>query len=473
MKRSGYLSIFHIYLIFFVSSLCVLLLAGWLLFGTFAVELPDGRVVRSDWPRVFAEDFKGQILFVDEVPQIKPEGIDLLQAFKAGIQILDASGSEVFRYQTPEGAPSAYTGPELLRLCKDGRLNGDPLSVFSGSVCVGEKEFVYLMFFPVGVSGVTMYVNESRFSGGKAIVLPIVSVLVAAVLLSGVLYGLFITGTMKRLVSAIEDIASRRYTPVQRHGVFQDLYGSFNALDEKIRASEHLREQTEKLRNEWIANITHDLKTPLSPIKGYAEILKENGGEDPEQRIRYGEIVLKNVSYMERLIDDLKLTYQLKNGMLPLNREERNIVRFLRELAIDILNSPDYEKRIIHFESNAEDIPFSFDQTLLTRAFRNLIINAFVHGDEATEVILRVSATETALTLQVADNGKGIDAETLDHLFDRYYRGVDTRQKPEGTGLGLAIARDILELHGGTLCVFSTPAVGTTFEIHFPGVKVH
>ena len=182
---------------------------------------------------------------------------------------------------------------------------------------------------------------------------------------------------------------------------------------------------------------------------------------------RYAGITLKNVSYIETLIDDLKLTYQLESGMLPVSREEQDIVRFMRELAIDILNTPEYEDRTIHFETEEADFLYSFDQTLLTRAFRNLIINAFVHGEADTEVTLRVSASNTALNISVADNGKGIELEAAEHLFDRYYRGTSTQQRPEGSGLGLAIAKSIIELHGGTISVSSAPNKGTVFYIEF------
>lgn len=107
--------------------------------------------------------------------------------------------------------------------------------------------------------------------------------------------------------------------------------------------------------------------------------------------------MLKNISYMEKLVDDLKLTYQLENGMLPIHRENKNIVRFLKELVIDILNTPEYETRSIHFESEDETVMFPFDQMLFTRAFRNLIINAFVHGEEHTEVTVSILASQTAL----------------------------------------------------------------------------
>lgn len=192
-------------------------------------------------------------------------------------------------------------------------------------------------------------------------------------------------------------------------------------MDAEIRKSDQLRAQTDKMREEWIANITHDLK----------------------------------------------ITYQLDNGMLPAKKEDKNVVRFLKELVIDILNTPEYENRFIHFESVEEVIMLSFDETLLTRVFRNLIFNAFVHGEEDTEVTLNLQASDGVLHIEVSDNGRGMDTETLEYLFERYYRGTSTEQKPEGSGLGMAIAKSIIEVHGGTIAVSSMPDVGTTFHIAF------
>ena len=467
MKQSGYRTVFHIYLIFFLSLLGTLLLAGWLFFLTVSIQAPDGTRARSDWPKAFTEDFRQQVIFIDGLPQIKQAGMELLQENAAGIQVLDPSGYEVYSYQKPEQAPGVYSNAELLRLIQSGHAGDSNITAFGGIVSNDGKEYVYILYFPVNVAKITMYVNGERFAGGKAVVLPVLLALLVIILVLGILYGFLTSRAIKRLTTAIHEISARSYLPVRNQGVFHDLYGSLNTLDAEIRASDALRAQTDTMRKEWIANITHDLKTPLSPLKGYAEILQETGGKSQEQSRRYAGIMLKNISYMETLIDDLKLTYQLENGMLPINREEKNIVRFLKELAIDILNTPEYENRTIHFESTEEIVLFSFDQTLLTRAFRNLIINAFVHGEEHTEVTLRLLVSDSTLEIYVADNGKGMKPETTEHLFDRYYRGTNTEQKPEGSGLGLAIAKGIIEIHSGTISVSSIPTVGTAFQIEF------
>lgn len=467
MKRSGCRTIFHICLIFVLSLLGALLMAVCLFFMTITIRKPDGKTARSDWPIRFTEEFKDQIIFAGTVWQVKQAGLAALQDNGIGVQLLDASGREVFGYQKPEQAGTAYTNAELLELYHRGQMENSATTPFMGAVSHAGKECVYILYFPVSISKVTMYLSGERFAGGRAILLPILRALLLLVLFLGVLYGLFMTKAMKRLTAAVKEISDRSYLPVQEPGLFRDLYGSLNMLDAEIRAGDRLRAQTDKMREEWIANITHDLKTPLSPIRGYAELLGEDGGKTEEQCRRYAGIMLKNAAYMEALIDDLKLTYQLENGMLCANRKEQNLIRFLRELVIDILNTPEYENRAIDFESTANAVSFSFDQRLFTRAFRNLIINAFVHGKDDTKVFLCLRASDTMLKIEVADNGRGMSPELAEHMFDRYYRGTGTEQKTEGSGLGLAIAKGIIELHGGKITAVSIPAAGTTFFIEF------
>lgn len=473
MKKSGYRTIFHIYLIFFLTLLGTILAAIALFFMLITVRLPDGSSVRSDWPKTFTEEFGEQIIFVDNLPQVKQSGIVLLQEHGVGFQLIDFSGYEVSSYQKPEQVGESYSATELLQLYQTGNFENGQVTAFFGTASDGEKDYIYILYFPMSISKVTMYLNGKNFAGGKTVFLPVFGILMTAVILSGALYGFLTVKAMKRLTTSIQDISLRCYLPMKEGGAFGDLYDSLNTLDELMKASDRLREQTEIMREQWISNITHDLRTPLSPIKGYAEILEENGGRDATECRRYAGIMRKSASYMETLIDDLKLTYQLQSGMIPIHREQQNLVRFLKELMIDILNSPEYENRIAHFESESELVLFSFDKTLLTRAFRNLIINSFVHGKEDTEITLKVLTVDGCIQIEVADNGKGMKQEEIEHLFNRYYRGTSTEQKPEGTGLGLAIVKSVIDIHGGTISAFSVPGAGTSFQMNFPIVKVN
>lgn len=314
MRKSGYRTVFHIYLIFFLAMLGAVLAALGLLFLLITVRRPDGSLVRSNWPQKFAEDFREEIIFNDGAAQISQEGIRLLRDQGVGLQILDSSGADIANYQKPELARETYSPADLLRLSRDGRWEDEGTTAFIGSVTEEGEEYLYILYVPVNISKVTMYLNGERFAGGKAVILPALGCLFLAVVVSGLLYGILTTRAMRRVILSVGDVSARSYLPVQKRGVFRDFYSSLNALDEQIRASDRLKEQTDRMREDWIANITHDLKTPLSPIRGYAEVLLEKGGENEAQVRRYAGIVLKNASYMEGLIDDLKLTYQLENG---------------------------------------------------------------------------------------------------------------------------------------------------------------
>lgn len=390
-----------------------------------------------------------------------------MQENKIGIQILDEAGNEVYSFQTSEKAITHYSIPDLLQLNQTGRLDTETGTSLVGIANHQETGYIYIIHFPVEIKKITMYLNGERFMGGKTVILSTVGILLIVILAAGIVYGFWTARIISRLSASIKDISKRSYLPLPDSGAFGELYDSLNILDTEIKTSDKLREETENMRREWIANITHDLKTPLSPIKGYSEILLDDTAKTEEQCRRYVGIMLKNTAYMENLLDDLKLTYQLESGMVPVHRQEQNLVRFLRELTIDILNRPEYENRCIHFESLDDTILFPFDSKLLTRAFQNLIINAFVHGDNSTEITLNINASEYAVNITVADNGNGMSGEEIDRLFERYFRGTNTENKTEGTGLGLAIVKNIVELHSGTISVSGLPHMGTAFLIGF------
>jgi len=139
----------------------------------------------------------------------------------------------------------------------------------------------------------------------------------------------------------------------------------------------------------------------------------------------------------------------------------------LKESIIDILNNPDYSDRNISFMGEDRKISYSFDEQLLKRAINNLIMNALIHNPEDTVIRIGIQTTDqTRITIE--DNGRGMDAEEVNKLFQRYYRGTNTDEKAKGTGLGMAIAKQIIELHGGDIFVESALAVGTNITICFP-----
>lgn len=463
MKKSGYLACYHIYFIFLMVILAVVISGTIFLSMLITMTTPAGEVKRSNWPQVFAKAFETQIIFVEDGVEVKQSGLELLQANHIGLQILDATGKEIYGFQRPERAKADYSLPELLSLSQEE--SGQEEILFVQNMRHKGKEYIYILYMPVKINKVTMYLNGNVFTNGKTVCLYIIGVLSFVIMLAGILYGLWISKIISHITLYIRDISKRQYVKVEKQGVFKEIYTGLNTLDETIRESDKARLKTETMRREWIANITHDLKTPLSPIKGYAEIMQNDNEAAYKNHKKYAGIMLKNALYMQQLIDDLKLTYQLESDMLPMAVQKQNIVSFLRELIIDILNRPEYEGRLMEFDSSTEQLFAVFDTKLLTRAFQNLIINAFVHGDEETEIKVQLKTKDKRVQISITDNGKGMTKEELERVFEHYYRGMNTQQKGEGTGLGLAIAKNIIELHKGTITVSSIPEMGTTFLI--------
>ena len=208
----------------------------------------------------------------------------------------------------------------------------------------------------------------------------------------------------------------------------------------------------------------------LSPIKGYAELLADGTAGEPQTVREYGSLILKNAEHTEKLINDLKLTWQLDSGTFPFHLQQVRMERYLKELVIDIVNDPAFSDHEIAFESDAADVSAAIDPELFRRAVGNLVINGLVHNPPDTKVTVSVwEDTGNSVCISVRDDGKGISEEEQAKLFTRYYRGTNTKEKPEGSGLGLAIAKQIVSLHGGEIAVKSRVGEGTEFTIRLPG----
>ena len=169
------------------------------------------------------------------------------------------------------------------------------------------------------------------------------------------------------------------------------------------------------------------------------------------------------------MINDLKLTYQLDSGVMPYHPKEARLIRYLKEWVIDILNDPAFSGRTIVFEPKIPEQTAQFDPDLLGRAVQNFIVNALIHNPPDTKVTITVELpAKNRVCISIRDNGVGMSESEQAKLFNRYYRGTNTEEKPEGSGLGLAIAKQIVTLHGGDIRVKSRLHEGTEFAIYLP-----
>lgn len=463
-SKSGIKSVVFLYIVL------ALLLAAAILFGAVyttyitTVVRHDGEEVNSEWPLQYAESFEQHISIENGMPQVSEAGRISLEKFNLWVQILDDSGSQVAEYYKPDEIPSDYFLSELLEIADKNNYND--YTVFVIPTVLDGASYEYIIGFPLGISKVTMYFNSDRYMGGWPVVYTVVGGICLLIFISGLTYGIWLTRHLTRISKSASAIAARAYVPGRTGGAFGDAYKSLNSLDSEIRLSDEIRADTDRMREEWITNITHDLKTPLSPIKGYAELLADaEYNASPEEIKKYGQIILKNTAYTEQLINDLKLTYQLESGVMPIKLEVVNIVREVKEIVIDIANNPEYTGNTIQYQCDEDRILAAVDLSLLRRAVSNIVINAIIHNAPETEVTVTISLNDD-ITISISDNGRGLAKEEIKNLFTRYYRGTNTEDKPQGSGLGLAIAKQIALLHNGGIEVHSVLGKGTDITIH-------
>lgn len=249
---------------------------------------------------------------------------------------------------------------------------------------------------------------------------------------------------------------------------FSEIFESMDQLTDTLKRDKENREKIQTTREEWIAGLSHDLKTPLSTIYGYSMMLESKQYDwTPEEVKEMGQIVREKSEYMSKLIEDLNLTYRLKNAALPIERRMISVVPFIRNVTKDFTKNTFSEGYDITFSTKNEDILFAIDEAWFRRILENLLANAVKHNKKGTAIQVALEESAEQLILKVKDNGRGMDEETIHQLFNRYYRGTNTKGPSEGTGLGLAIAKELVHLHNGTIHVNSRINAGTVITILF------
>ncbi len=411
----------------------------------------------------FSLDFYQYIIEEDGKPTVTKVGLEELNHRNAWIQILDEEGYEVYHWNKPKDALTHYAPSQMVYYnIYTGVI--DNYTTFAGTAEINDYKWSYIIGFPMDkiAKYVYHYSIEELKSNIFAAAIGLFLIPIVVLIVMGYIFGRNLTNPVIHIIQGIRQLSKGEYDKNYiEKGLYKEVYATLNDLSDTLKINEIERQTTEKMREEWIHNLSHDLKTPLASIKGYGELITDEEYVLTEEEIKkYSNIIKEKAYYMEELLEDLKLTQILKNGLIPIVRNKEDIIEVLRDITIDILNNPNYENRKIQFNATEERIVFTLDKSLIQRAFTNLIYNAIVHNNESTEIIISVYKKDKVY-VEIEDNGKGISKEDLDNLFERYYRGTNTGESHKGSGLGMAIAKQIIEIHGGTIDVKSTIGVGT------------
>jgi signal transduction histidine kinase len=240
---------------------------------------------------------------------------------------------------------------------------------------------------------------------------------------------------------------------------------AFNEMAETIESNIEEIKGIDNLRKELIGNVSHDLRTPIASIQGYAETL-EMKAEDItiEERRKYLSIIVKSCERLKGLVNDLFELSKLESSQVKLNIEPFSI----SEMVQDVVNKYKIlaqKKQITLHTIISKNVPLvKADVSLIDRVLQNLIDNAIRFCDEGDSIHIEIDTEKPGNVLvSVKDTGKGMTKKELEHIFDRYYRARDEANKAQGNGLGLAIVKKIMDIHNATISVTSQLNKGTRF----------
>ncbi|MFH2130425.1 MAG: ATP-binding protein, partial [bacterium] len=249
-----------------------------------------------------------------------------------------------------------------------------------------------------------------------------------------------------------------------------------NASEDNIGALIVLNDVTrirflEDMRKDLVANVSHELKTPLTTIKGFVETLLHGSmTDDPGKSGHFLEIINKHVDRLTAIIEDLLSLARIEklNEQNELQHELHPLLDII-QTAVQVIRSKAEAKHIMLPVQCSATLKAAVDTTLLEQALVNLLDNAVKYSDENSEVRIEVLREKTEILIRIIDRGPGIQKKDLPRLFERFYRADKARSRDlGGTGLGLAIVKHIMQLHGGRVSIDTVPGKGSTFTLYLP-----
>ena len=271
----------------------------------------------------------------------------------------------------------------------------------------------------------------------------------------------FFLRPVTRLGRAMERVAAGDFTVRLDNpgalGEMRDSYAHFNTMTRALAA-------TETLQSDFISNVSHEFKTPINAIEGYA-MLMQDAGNDPALQREYADKILLSTRRLSELVNNILLLSKVDNQTMPLEKHPYRLDEQLRR-AILLLERKWTQKQI-EWDVDMDEATYTGNESLMLHVWVNLLDNAIKFDPVGGEIRLRLHCESTCIRITVSDNGPGIPNDQQSAIFERFYQ-ADGSHKSEGNGLGLALARRIVRMCGGEISVSSEPGKGSCFTVELP-----
>lgn len=430
---------------------------------------------KTETPQLSISKIVEDTVVVDQNLSVSSKIKEDLVKNKMWMQVLDEQGDEVFSFNKPKSIPEHYIPGELVSDYIYPAKKGYRLSTWYKTL--GNQDLTWVLGKPSTENNPFLYWMNNLW---------ILSIIIIGILIA-LFFGRQLGAPLLYIVSWVENLSKGKYEEPSyylkfhskksrrnkaEYKTYHELTQALSGLTSTLKKNEEERKLLENTREEWMTGVSHDLKTPLSVIKGYTVLLSSHEHDWEQDKVRhFSKIMEERVEYMEQLIEDFNLTFQLKNDAIPIQLEQKDLVIVLKDILEQLKSLPESKNKVFSFETNREQIFLNMDMKYLKRAFENLIANSIKHNPPETKIkiILHEDLSHPRqIRVLIEDDGVGMDQETIEYLFDRYFQGTSTTSSNFGTGLGMAIARQILIAHGGGIEINSKLQLGTQCNITFP-----
>jgi len=272
---------------------------------------------------------------------------------------------------------------------------------------------------------------------------------------------------LNEVLNVTENIFQHRNEIIELSAPLKDAEIYLNQLEMSVQNNEHAAQEAEQRKNDLIAYLAHDLKTPLTSVIGYLSLLDEAPDMPMEQKAKYVHIVLDKAKRLEKLINEFFEITRYNQQEIVLEKENIDLYYMLVQMTDEFYPVLSEHGNTVKLDAN-EDLTVYGDSVKLARVFNNILKNAISYSYPGTEITVSARAAATSVQIAFCNHGKTIPSTKLDSIFEKFFRLDETRAtNTGGAGLGLAIAKEIITLHGGSITAESENEV-TTFSVSLP-----
>lgn len=365
----------------------------------------------------------------------------------------------------PETVPMAYTLSDVANLTR-GYIDGYPTftgECESGLVVLGyPKTSFWKHMWPSW--------DYQLIAGLPKTFLLILAINTAIILFIYVIANTRLLHSVKPIVTGIQSLPTGNPVHVPETGLLSELALNINQTAEFLKSQNDQLRRKETARANWIAGVSHDIRTPLSMVMGYAGQLKDDIDLTDEKRQK-AAVIVKQSERMKNLINDLNLASKLEYNMQPIKPANQNMIAIVRQVVVDFINMDIDGKHPIEWETDEALMvcPVNADKDLMKRAISNLIQNCINHNEQGCQIYVNITADNEKCTVCIADNGVGATDEQIETLNQApHYMVCDENTTEQRHGLGLLIVKQIISAHNGTVSLGHSSYGGFQVQVSLP-----